>query len=111
MSQYSIETELVYRFSCCTGYEQHPETGMVRRCTEEEGHNGPHKHTPDFYRELNKAKKLLLTQWNRAVRLWDNGDLFSGVGNPQNQGIYSIICTSYLIPEGWQEPHCVAEGK
>jgi hypothetical protein len=54
--------------------------------------------------------KLLLANWDRAVRLWDGGDLFSPVGNQNDQMSYARICCEWLIPNRFQEPHVVAAG-
>lgn len=58
--------------------------------------------------------KLFLKQWNRAVKLWNKGELFAGVvhsGKSINQKEYAKICCTWLIPNGFVEPHCVAEGR
>lgn len=57
-----------------------------------------------------------LEQWNRAVKLWNDGELFSR-WHPDNypisdsQSEYASICCTWLIPNGFVEPHCVAQGE
>lgn len=86
----------------------------------------------NFAKPQNVSKewaKLFLEQWNRAVELWNNGILFRPVnhmharaieiakieGYPpdqtEEQFLYARICCAWLIPNGFVEPHCAAEGK
>lgn len=72
--------------------------------------------------------KPFLANWNRAVELWDSGKLFQTgdgegalyrrerykgytVGQVKNQQEYARICCAWLIPNGFKEPHCVAQGE
>lgn len=63
--------------------------------------------------------KLFLEKWNRAVKLWDKGHLFGDVWSLKpyiqeqirEQREYANICCTWLIPNGFVEPHCVAEGR
>lgn len=105
------------RYSQCSGYEQHPETGMVRRCILEEGHTVRHTHVINFAKPFNISKewaKLFLVNWNRTVEVWNDGELFSEKEWPSkstSQKYYAKICCTWLIPNGFEEPHQVAEGK
>lgn len=59
--------------------------------------------------------KLLLKNWNKAVILWNDGQLFSDIKQRKEyretrQQEYARICCSWIIPNGMAEPHCVAEG-
>lgn len=57
--------------------------------------------------------KLFLSNWNRAVELWDGGDLFSkqnGIYWPDQilgQQEYAHIC-AWMIPNRFAEPHMEA---
>lgn len=65
-----------------------------------------------------KWAKLFLANWNRAVELWDGGALFyswkQGGGyweyQIKEQQEYARLCCTWMLPNGFQEPHVVAEG-
>lgn len=96
---------------------KHSETGMVRRCILESGHTVKHTHTINYAKPQNVSKewaKLFLRKWNDAVAVWNDGELFGGKiwpSKPDSQRYYASICCSWLIPNGFEEPHQVAQGK
>lgn len=63
--------------------------------------------------------KMFLANWNKAVRLWDDGELFDNHSRYYNQFSreqsakqleYARICVSWFIPNNFNEPHMTAEG-
>lgn len=65
--------------------------------------------------------KLFLENWNRAVELWNEGKIFvpefhsgvSGMYSDRQLGAhqeYARLCCTWMLPNGFQEPHVVAEG-
>lgn len=69
----------------CTGYEQHTETGMIRQCTKEQGHEGRHEHKP-----FSLDKAIANLQCNSRSPRWNDrcilpyghkGDHESNVGS------------------------------
>lgn len=79
--------------------------------------------------ESKEWAKLFLEQWNRANQLWNDGVLFHpmteetkqayGIMSQSNYTVqqrvdqkrYAEICATWIITNGFVEPHCVAEGK
>ena len=75
------------------------------------------KNLKDHNRQEHKKElaKLFLSNWNRAVKLWNNGDLFSRAWinedmQHRHQKEYARICCAWLIPNRFAEPHVVASG-
>lgn len=56
--------------------------------------------------------RMFLENWNRAVKLWDDGRLFScrTPWSAVDQKEYARICVSWLTPNNFNEPHMTAEG-
>lgn len=59
--------------------------------------------------------KLFLSNWNRAVEMWNEGYIFSEEAREANsqytifiQQEYARICCAWLIPNEFQEPHVEA---
>lgn len=57
--------------------------------------------------------RLFLYNWNKTVRMWNGGELFTGIegaGKSINQQEYARLCCTWMLPNGFKEPHVVAEG-
>lgn len=82
-------------------------------------HDGKHYPTNNLGYVTKEWAKQFLSNWNRAVALWDDGHMFKKHYKEsdeykdyqlRDQQEYARICCSWIIPNGFQEPHAVAEG-
>ncbi len=96
--------------------------GTIRRCVLEAGHAVRHTHVINFAKPQNFSKEWarpFLVEWNRTVKLWEGGKLFAPKewhedpylsSKDVDQRRYAEICCTWLIPNGFVEPHVVAQG-
>lgn len=76
-------------------------------------HDGKHYLVTGLGYVTKEWAKLFLTNWNRAVSVWNNGELFTDKEWPSksvSQQYYARLCCTWMLPNGMVEPHCVAEG-